>query len=470
MNTHVAAPATGAEGALWCRKVSDLSLLRGDEQPLLACVPPGPESRSWLVRAARVAAPMGPAPAVATGQKVKSEAAPGAIVLATAKGSAVVDVDRNRYVDLAAGFGALLLGHGHPSILRAASLASERLLLALGDVHPSDAKIALGERLAALYPERGARVIVGQSGADAVTAALKTAVLATGRPGVVAFRGAYHGLSYAPLAACGLREGYRTPFAEQLSARVTFVDYPGDAASAARALEETRAVLSEGGVGAVLVEPILGRGGSVVPPDGFLGALATLARESGALFVADEIWTGLGRSGAMLRSHAEGVVADIVCLGKGLGGGVPISACIGSDAVMRAWRREPEVVHTSTFAGAPVACAAALATLDTLSRERLVARSNDVGARFRTALAAALDSTPGVAAVRGAGFMVGIDLGARPAAASRAMVRFLEAGYLVSTGGGGREVVVLTPALNIAEPQLHGFVAKAADVLRGVNA
>ena len=413
---------------------------------------------------------MGPLPNTAPVLGVRSEAPAGAIVLATAKGSVVVDVDRNRYVDLAAGFGALLLGHGHPSVLRALSLESERLLLALGDLHPSDAKIALTERLSALHPEKDARVIVGQSGADAVTAALKTAALATGKPGVVAFRGAYHGLSYAPLAACGLRDGYRAPFAAQLNPHVTFVDYPGDDAAAARSLTDTRRALSTGEVGAVLVEPILGRGGCVVPPDGFLRELSTLSREHGALFVADEIWTGLGRSGAMLASVAAGVAPDVVCLGKGLGGGVPISACIGSDAVMRAWRREPEVVHTSTFAGAPLACAAALSTLDVLSRERLVARSGELGARFREALASELAETPGVVAVRGEGLMLGIDLGPRPGAATRAMSRLLEAGYVVSTGGGGREVVVLTPALTIAEAQLDGFVARVGAALQGLDA
>jgi 4-aminobutyrate aminotransferase/(S)-3-amino-2-methylpropionate transaminase len=413
---------------------------------------------------------MGPAANPARVQRVKSEAASGSIVLATARGAVVRDVDGNLYVDLAAGFGALLLGHGHPSVLRAASLESERLLVALGDVHPSDAKIALMERLAALHPEKGARVIAGQSGADAVTAALKTAVLATGRPGVIAFRGAYHGLSYAPLAACGLREGYRAPFAEQLNARVTFVDYPSDDATQALALDSVRRALSTGAVGAVLVEPILGRGGCVVPPQGFLGALAMLSREQGALFVADEIWTGLGRSGAMLRTVAEGVVPDVVCLGKGLGGGVPVSACIGTDAVMRAWRREPEVVHTSTFAGAPVACAAAIATLDVLSRERLVERSRELGERFTARLAVELAAVPGVADVRGAGLMIGVDLGPRPGAATRAQARLLEAGYVVSTGGGGREVVVLTPPLTITEAQLDGFVAKARTALQSLGA
>jgi 4-aminobutyrate aminotransferase/(S)-3-amino-2-methylpropionate transaminase len=284
---------------------------------------------------------------------------------------------------------------------------------------------------------------------------------------VLAFRGAYHGLSYGPLAACGLRDSYRTPFAEQLNARVSFVAYPADDAAAAQALDEARSLLAGGDIGAVLVEPILGRGGVVVPPAGFLVSLAQLAREKGALLILDEIWTGLGRAGSMLRSVADGVVPDVVCLGKGLGGGLPVSACVGTEAVMLAWRREPEVVHTSTFAGAPLACAAAIATLDVLSRERLVARSAEVGGRFRDALRAALEGVRGIAGVRGEGLMIGIDLGPRPGAASQAMLRLLERGYLVSTGGGGREVVVLTPPLNIAESLLTEFVATAREVLRG---
>jgi 4-aminobutyrate aminotransferase-like enzyme len=464
-----AAPGLGIrDDAAKLRGVTATPHLVGDELPSLSCPPPGPESRSWLVRAARVAAPMGSSPPATSERGVTSGAAPSTIVYATAKGSSVVDVDRNRYVDLAAGFGALLLGHGHPAVVRAAALEAERLLLALGDVYPADAKIALTERLAAVHPEPGAKVIVGQSGADAVTAALKTAVLATGRAGVVAFRGAYHGLSYAPLAACGLRDGYRVPFAEQLSPHTRFVDYPTDEGAAARSLEAVRAALAGGAVGAVLFEPILGRGGCVVPPAGFLVELAALAREGGALFVADEIWTGLGRSGAMLRSVVEGVVPDVVCLGKGLGGGYPISACIGTDAVMRAWRREPDVVHTSTFAGAPVACAAAIATLDALSRERLVDRSAREGARLLERLRAAMNGNGH--RVRGKGLMIGMDLGAGAGTATVLQRRLLEAGYIVSTGGGRRETVVLTPALNISEAQLDAFVHALPAALEGVVA
>jgi 4-aminobutyrate aminotransferase/(S)-3-amino-2-methylpropionate transaminase len=315
-------------------------------------------------------------------------------------------------------------------------------------------------------------VIIGQSGADAVTAALKTALLATGKPGVVAFHGAYHGLSYAPLAACGLRESYRSPFAAQLGAHVTFADYPADDDALANSLSQVRAALVRGDVGAVIVEPVLGRGGVVVPPPGFLRELAVLTRESAALLVADEIWTGLGRAGHLLRSVADGVVPDVVCLGKGLGGGLPLSACIGSEAVMGAWQRDDEVVHTSTFAGAPLACATAIATLDVISREKLVSRSAEVGARFLATLRESLTGSgvsqrvKAVRSVRGAGMMIGIDLGERPGAATALMQGLLRQGYIVSTGGGAREILVLTPPLTIAEPLLTGFVEKLVLELR----
>src|SRR3954469_20149287 len=249
-----------------------LEVVPGQDEPKISSRPPGPASRSWLVRHAHRAAPMGPKPAHAPGDLRSS---PGGIVYASAKGSNVIDVDANRYVDLAAGFGAMLVGHSHPSVLRMLEFQSKRLLMALGDVYPADAKIALLERLAALHPDPNAKVILGQSGADAVTAALKSALLFTGKPGVLAFGGAYHGLSHAPLAACGLRESYRAPFAAQLNPHVAFVDYPSAATDLDRVLERVRAALlnSSAPIGAILVEPILGRGGVLVPPPQFLPEL-----------------------------------------------------------------------------------------------------------------------------------------------------------------------------------------------------
>ena len=262
----------------------------------------------------------------------------GSIVLASGRGCNVTDADGNRLVDLAAGFGALLLGHGAEETHAALARQSASLWLALGDVYGSEPKLALCERLAALYPRPGARVMLGASGADAVTAALKTAALATGRPGVVAFHGAYHGLSHGPLAACGLRPSFRAPFAEQLNQHVTFLPYPGDEAALAKARSDLHDVLVGGTVGCVLVEPILGRGGCVVPPGGFLPSLRAACDARGALpRRGREIWTGLGRSGAWLASVASGVTPDVVCLGKGLGGGLPVSACVGSAEAMAPW-------------------------------------------------------------------------------------------------------------------------------------
>jgi len=380
------------------------------------------------------------------------------VVYREAWGSNVLDVDGNRYVDLCGGFGAQLLGHRHPAVARALGRQLDRLWQALGDVHPADAKIVLLERLAGLFPAGSARGILGQSGADAVTAALKTAALVTGRPGVVAFQGSYHGLSYAPLAVSGLRASYRDPFAAQLNPHVAFVEYPASPAAAAAAVDQTAAQLRQGHVGAVLVEPVLGRGGCVVPPAGFLAEVARRCRDAGALLVADEIWTGLGRAGAALRSVADGVVPDLICLGKGLGGGLPVSACLGRGELMEAWSRDAEVVHTATFTGAPLAAAAALATLDVLERERLVERAAALGERLRAALAAAL---PG-RSVRGRGLMIGIELGGGPGAAVALARRLLERGYLVSTGGGAREVLVLTPPLTIDEALLEAFVPALA--------
>ncbi len=437
----------------------------GNDLPELRVRPPGPQSRTWLTRHGRASAPMGPRPAASIA-RIKADVPDGSIVLSTGLGSNLIDVDGNRYVDLAQGFGAQLIGHRHGSIQRVLELQAGRLWQALGDVYPSDAKIGLLERLTALYPGR-AQALLGQSGADAVSAALKTAALHTGRPGVIAFRGSYHGLSYGPLAACGLRESYRSPFAAQLNPAVSFVPFPTDADQAARALQLCAEHLVDGTVGAILVEPIEGRGGVLIPPDTFLTELKGLAVAHGALLIADEIWTGLGRSGSWLRMNELGAVPHLVCLGKGLGGGLPISACFGAAEVMQAWSQPEEVVHTSTFAGTPLACATALALLDVLKRQDLPARSHALGARWLPELRAAVGTSPLVAEVRGQGLMIGIELSPRLAGGAVTLQRaLLERGYITSTGGGARDVLILTPALNVHEPLLAAFTSALAGTLR----
>ncbi|HZO15787.1 MAG TPA: aminotransferase class III-fold pyridoxal phosphate-dependent enzyme, partial [Polyangiaceae bacterium] len=262
---------------------------------------------NWAARLARVECPAFPA-------RQSARRAPTPIVLARGDGDEIWDVDGRRYVDLTAGFGSLLLGHGHPGWSAALAAQSARLVQGLGDVYASDVKVMLLEELAALHPSPGARVLLTQSGSDAVTAAIKTAMLATGKNGIIAFDGAYHGLGYAPLPACGFSPSFAAPFEAQLNPHVRFAPYPGlRGATLDASLSFVGEILRGGDVGLVLVEPVLGRGGIVVPPLGFLESLRELAHEHGALVAADEIWTGLGRAGAW-RSGDD---VDILCFGKG---------------------------------------------------------------------------------------------------------------------------------------------------------
>ncbi|MCC6526424.1 MAG: aminotransferase class III-fold pyridoxal phosphate-dependent enzyme [Polyangiaceae bacterium] len=429
------------------------------DPPLLLVPPPGPRSRAQAARLQRVECPgfghRRKLRAEAAGTPAGESEADGPIVLARGAGANLWDVDDNRYVDLVAGFGAVALGHGALDAVLARQGA--RLVQGLGDVYATDVKLELLERLARLHPSGAGQVLLGQSGADAVTAALKTALLATGRPGVLAFDGAYHGLSYAPLAACGFRASFREPFQAQLSPHVRFAPYPGlRGASVAAALALVEQALRAGDIGAVLCEPVLGRGGCVVPPGHFLGELCRLAHAHGALVVADEIWTGMGRAGAVSLALTQQAPVDILCFGKALGAGLPISACVASEAVMEAWTRHGEVVHTSTHVGAPLACAAALALLDWLDGpgrlEDLRARGAEARARLRQLLAGA----PGFVEVRGSGLMLGVELDGAGSAvrAARALVG---RGYLALAGGLAGEVLTLTPPFDLSPVLFEGF-------------
>jgi 4-aminobutyrate aminotransferase-like enzyme len=449
--------------------VADLNgVTENDELPDIQVAPPGPRSRALAARLEAVESPAFEARRDARAQTSGAEQTP--IVYARGRGSNVFDADGNRYVDLTAGFGALVLGHAPNAATEAARAASDDLVIALGDVYASELKVQACEAIASLFPEPGARVMLGLSGADAVTCALKTGALATKKMGVIAFHGAYHGLSYGPLAACGLAPSFREPFAGQLGEHVTFVPYPAksDPRGTSVALEESlgavRAALKSGTVGAVLVEPTLGRGGCVVPPVSFLPALRSLADDAGALLVLDEVWTGMGRTGAMLACDRAGLVPDVICLGKGLGGGVPISACVGRARVMEAWGAHGGgAIHTGTHFGAPPACAAALATIAAL-RGGLAARAGEVGAAFLAELKTDAEWT-----VSGEGLMVGVKLanGGEALAVARGL---LARGYIVLTGGVSGDTLTLSPPLTIAPNLLSAFARELRAVVASERA
>jgi 4-aminobutyrate aminotransferase-like enzyme len=226
-------------------------------------------------------------------------------------------------------------------------------------------------------------------------------------------------------------------------------------------LEACADALAGGAIGAVVVEPVVGREGVLVPPAGWLAGLAAAARAAGALLVADEILTGFGRTGRRFAVDHDGVRPDLLCCGKALGGGLPIAATIGRRPLMEVWRSGGEALHTGTFVAHPLACAAALATLDLLARERLAERAATVGARFGTALAARLAGVPTVRAVRGIGMLWGIEL-ATPAAAAELARGCRAEGVLVLAGGAEGRVIELAPPLTIAEPQLAAVLAIVA--------
>ncbi len=288
--------------------------------------------------------------------------------------------------------------------------------------------------------------MLGSSGSDAVEAALETALLATGRAGVVAFEGAYHGLSLGALDTTW-RPIFREPFAARLAGRTAFARF-GDVRDVVRAASECAAP-----VGAVIVEPIQGRGGERIPPDGFLGALRRLCDDEGWLLVADEVYTGFGRTGRWFACEHEGVVPDLLCLSKGMASGMPISACIGRAEVMDAWPPSSgEALHTQTFLGHPPGCAAALASLAVIEEEKLVERAAENGARVLLRLRERLRGAEGVVDVRGRGLLIGIECDG-PGRADRACRSALERGVIALQSGDDGRVLSITPPLSI-EPEL----------------
>lgn len=355
-----------------------------------------------------------------------------------AAGARVEDAEGKEYVDFTSGFGAAALGHACPEVADAAAAQGALLPHGLGDVHPPVVKVELLERLAGLFGHP-VRTILGLNGSDAVEAALKTALLATGRPGVIAFEGAYHGLLGSALEVTWRRE-FREPFAARSGGWARFAPWPdGDGTRSLEALERE---LSRGDVGAVIVEPVQGRGGARVPPPGWGAEVTRVTRAAGAVVVADEILTGLGRAGEPPWAAASvGIDPDIVCAGKALGGGWPLSACIGRAELLDAWpESDGEALHTATFLGHPVGCAAARVALDLLVSERVRASARSAERTIRDRLAPH--------GVRGLGLLLGVPC-RDAAAAGEVMRRALEEGLLVLADGVAGDTIMLMPPLTI---------------------
>lgn len=434
------------------------------DRPRLLTAVPGPASRALARRLSLVESP-----------NVTCIADDWPVFLEAGAGAFVIDADGNRLLDMTGCFGVAALGHGPTAATEAGMLQLARLAHVMGDVHPNSAKVELLERLARIAPFANARTILGSNGADAVEAAFKTARLTTGRPGVITFTGAYHGLSYGALAGTSWPM-FRQPFADQLAQISHVATYPkpyrmGDE-STRQAIDQVERILTGptgATIGAIIVEPIQGRGGEVIPPDDFLPALRKIADERDLLLIFDEIYCGLGRTGKLWACEHVGVAPDILLAGKALGGGFPISACICSERAMTGWPMSTgEAIHTYTFLGHPVGCAMACVAIDQIIAEDLPGRAGRLGATLLAELRDRLAGVEHVGEIRGRGLLVGVELvGDRdtksPAGelAGAAMKACLKRGLLVLTSGQAGNVLSLAPALTVTAGQL----AVAAEII-----
>ena len=453
--------------------------LTGADLPRLVTPPPGPESLRLAGELARYESP-----------NVTYLAPDFPVFWREALGANVRDVDGNVYVDLTAAFAVAGPGHAHPRIVRAIREQAGRLVHGMGDVHPPDVKVDLLRTLAEVAPGGLNRSVLANSGAEAVEAALKTVAVATGKPRVLAFHGSYHGLTYGALSVSS-REDFRGPFAAQLGPNAVFAPYPYAYRSPfGRDLDEvcvatlryvehlldTPATASEG-IGAILVEPVQGRGGDVVPPDAFLPSLRRICDERGLLLVLDEVYTGFGRTGRWFACQHWNVVPDVMVVGKALTGGLPFAACIGTDAVMEAWpRSRGEAIHTSTFLGNPVGCAAALASIAVLRDEQLVERSASAGARLQARLREVAGDHPRVGEIRGLGMMIGVEMvrdratrEPAPDLAGRVVVEALRRGVLLLGGGIHGNVLSFSPPFVITDEQVDAALSVLGEILAGID-
>ena len=390
------------------------------------------------------------------------------VIWKKAKGVHVWDVEDKQYLDLTAAFGVAAAGHANKAVVAAGQRQMKRLLHAMGDVHPHPLKARLCRELSWLTFEKwsGGRVhgktILANSGFEAVEAALKTALLATGKPGVIAFEGAYHGLGYGTLNATE-REHFRGPFKPQLAGFGHFVPFPASTAELVLVEKAIHRAFEKHRAGAILVEPAQARGGIRIPPFQFLSMLRRSCDRYDALLICDEIYTGFGRTGKWFACEHSHVVPDLICLGKALTGGFPLSACVGRAKLMdAAWPESSgEAIHTSTFLGHPVGCAMALSQIREIRKNELTKRTARLGKILKASLEGVVSPSPILRLeARGLGLLAGLELRWKNGSAAtdltlKVVKAMLRRGFILLPEGAESNVIGFTPPLVIKAAQLR---------------
>jgi len=402
------------------------------------------------------------------------------IVWERARDVFVWDADGKKYLDLTAAFGVAAAGHANPAVIGAGQKQLARLPHAMGDVHPHELKAGLARELSRItferWSQKSGKTIFCSSGFEAVEAALKTAMLVAGKYGVIAFSGAYHGLGYGALNVTH-RDFFRGPFRLQLREFARFVPFPTRAADLPVTELQIRRLFQRGWVGAILVEPVQARGGVNVPPPEFLPLLRRLCDQHGALLILDEVYTGFGRTGKWFACEHAGVAPDLICLGKALTGGFPLSACVGrADLMDAAWpESRGEAIHTSTFLGNPVGCAMALAQIAEIEKLKLPERAAELGPFLiekLQSLASGISNLKFQTAARGLGLLAAVELRSAngvPATTETfaAIKTLLRRGFIFLPEGEFANVISFTPPLTITKTQLARAVAALAETLNG---
>jgi 4-aminobutyrate aminotransferase len=409
--------------------------LASAEAPHLVTEVPGPRARALIERDSQVTSP----------------SLPRAYELVVARGAGCVieDVDSNRFLDFNAGIAVTSTGHAHPDVVGAIERQARELLHYSASDFYLPGYVEVCERLGAIAPFGGApaRTFLTNSGTEAVEAAIKLARHATGRQYLIAFLGSFHGRSFGSVSLTASKSLYRKGFGPLLPG-VYHAPY-GDFDEIESRL--FRRLVAPEEVAAIVVEPVLGEGGYVVPPDGWLAYLRELCSKHGILLVADEVQSGMGRTGRMWASEHFDVQPDIVAAGKGIASGMPLGATIARADLMT-W---PTGAHGSTYGGNPVSCAAALATLDLLEGS-LIENAAKVGAQLFDGLSALRERRPLIREVRGLGLMIGVDFGDHDAADAVEKACFRR-GLLVL--GAGDSAVRIAPPLTITGEQAEAGLA-----------
>jgi 4-aminobutyrate aminotransferase len=405
------------------------------------------------------------------------------LVIARGEGAMVEDVDGNVFLDCAAGIAVNSTGHSHPDVVKAITDQAQKFLHMSGTDFYYEPQVRLAEEMAAITPiQGGVRTFFGNSGTEAVEACLKLARYATGRANLIAFLGGFHGRTMGSLTLTSSKAIQRRGFGP-LMAGVYHAPYADcyrcplglNAASCAAEcldyLEDQIFVhlVSPDEVAAIIVEPIQGEGGYVVAPDQFLQRLRELTKPHGMLLVADEVQSGMGRSGKMFAIEYSGVEPDMMAVAKGIASGLPLGVAVARSGLM-AW---PPGAHASTFGGNPVSCAAALATIKLL-RDRLLANAADVGGHLIAALRAIVDKHPLIGDVRGRGLMVGVELVRDRASKERAtderdavVTAAFRRGLLVL--GAGKNAIRFSPPLVLTRGQADTAVGIFDEALAEVE-